>query len=520
VIGVRVGVFCGVKVGVAGGVSANEIGGAPGLGILIIGDSQVGRGPVSDPTARADPAYSYGVTQSGTFVRLYRGIGQSVTNPLVHDVNATDVAVQPYTGTGAVVFSGPSTGMGQVLTAMGLNAVITEFAEVGLACKNMVDPAYPVSGGQYLVQLIAFQRAVEAAKGIQTRIILISAGNNDGFNAPDSAALPANMVTLYNTLIAAWPTAVFCWIKINADTINFPIRADTYTNQATGFTSLPLVKQIWCDDQIPALGIESDHAHLTPNGLRVYGTRALFQGLDALNYARTRPAAVPALVGDGYVFATDGTGAPTSDGAPIAFDEELLIKLDMLVGGAYVLNTTPAGWTSVASLVSNSGVGVGCRLTIYKRLVDEAMLAANHRNTAASSVALDVPCTRLFTKILTYRGSNAASAPTVAQTASAGVAGNTSSYAGPSLTTGGTNRRVVCITMGFISASLATTVTLTGLTSGTVDRNSVVITPGTAACLVDIQSAVVPTAATINITNVATSRTITSPVTFLVELAS
>jgi len=340
------------------------------------------------------------------------------------------------------------------------------------------------------------------------------------FNAPDSAALPANMVTLYNTLIAAWPTAVFCWIKINADTINFPIRADTYTNQATGFTSLPLVKQIWCDDQIPALGIESDHAHLTPNGLRVYGTRALFQGLDALNYARTRPAAVPALVGDGYVFATDGTGAPTSDGAPIAFDEELLIKLDMLVGGAYVLNTTPAGWTSVASLVSNSGVGVGCRLTIYKRLVDEAMLAANHRNTAASSVALDVPCTRLFTKILTYRGSNAASAPTVAQTASAGVAGNTSSYAGPSLTTGGTNRRVVCITMGFISASLATTVTLTGLTSGTVDRNSVVITPGTAACLVDIQSAVVPTAATINITNVATSRTITSPVTFLVELAS
>lgn len=514
----RIGPKLGVGIGAA-------LGAAGPLGIIIIGDSQVGRGNVADLTFRVDPAYNYGATQSGTYVRLYRSISNAVADPINHDVVATDVAVQPYVGTGSVTFSGPSTAIGQELTRLAIPAVITEFADVGIAGAQMVNPAFPSSGGQYLTQLINYQRSVEAAKGIQTRLVIASIGNNDGLNATFSTNLPTTMVTVYNTLSAAFPGAVWCWIKINSDTVNFPgfnpSGVDTLANQQTGFGLLPLVKQIWCDDQGPAVGIETDHAHLTPNGARIYGTRALYQGLDALGYARTRPAAAPQMVGDGYVTATDGTGAPTSDGNPIENDLELNFKMDMLVTAAFASDTDIVGWTRHSTRTQNSGAGVACRMTVYNRSITEAMLAANHRNTAASSVPLDAPSTRLFNKICTFRGSSSAAVPTIVQIVYAGVNGNTSSYAGPSLTTGGANRRVVVVTMGFISANAATTCTLTGLTGGSIDKNSVVVTPGTAGCLVDIQSAIVSgNGTTINITNVATSRTITSPVTAIIELAS
>lgn len=526
-VGLRVGIAAGARVGIAAGISSDEIGAGAGLGVLIIGDSQVGRGNVADLTPRVDPAYNYAATQAKTYVSLFRSISNAVADPINHDVVETDVGVKPYVGTGSVTFSGPSTGIGQELTRMGISAVITEFADVGIACAQMVSPSFPSSGGQYLTQLIAYQRNVEATKGVQTKIIVVSAGNNDGLIAANSnnLCLPGafNMKTLYDALVAAFPAAVICWIKINADTVNFPGfntgGTDTIANQATGFAALPLVEQIWCDDQLPAIGIETDHAHLTPNGARVYGSRALYRALDRLGYARTRPAAAPIMIGDGYVTATDGTGAPTSDGNPIAFDRELLLTMDMVVGATFNAQPTPSGWTFHSSDTGNTGAGVGCRMLVYHRAIDEAMLAANHRNTAATSVALTAPSTRLFNKILTFRGPNAGSAPTIQQIVFAKVGGNTSSFAGPSITTGGPNRRVVIVTMGFISANLATTCTLTGLTGGTVDRNSVVITPGTAGCMVDIQSAIVPSATTINISNVATSRTITGPVVAAIELA-
>lgn len=514
----RIGPKLGVGIGAA-------LGSAGPLGILIIGDSQVGRGNVADLTFRVDPAYNYGATQAKTYVSLFRSISNAVADPINHDVVETDVGVKPYVGTGSVTFSGPSTGIGQELTRTGIPAVITEFADVGIAGAQMVNPAFPSSGGQYLTQLINYQRGVEAAKGIQTRLIIASIGNNDGLNATFSTNLPTTMVSVYNTLSAAFPAAVWCWIKINSDTVNFPgfnpSGVDTLANQQTGFGLLPLVEQIWCDDQLPAIGIETDHAHLTPNGARIYGTRALYRGLDRLGYARTRPAAAPIMVGDGYATATDGTGAPTSDGNPINNDLELNFKLDMLVTQpAFAADTDIVGWTRHSTRTQNSGAGVACRMTVYNRSITEAMLAANHRNTASSSVPLDAPSIRLFNKILTFRGSNSGAVPTIVQIVYAGVNGNTSSFAGPSLTTGGANRRVVVVTMGFISANAATTCTLTGLTGGSIDRNSVVVTPATAGCLVDIQSAIVPTASTINITNVATSRTITSPVVAIIELAS
>lgn len=495
-------------------------------GILVLGDSQcAGKAQVVTAlTPTNEPGFAFSATQATTFTKYYRQVSEVANDPPVFNITNTNVAVQPYTGVGSVVFGGPEIGIGQILTKWGIPAVVISYAVVGLACKQMVptpSPMYPTGGPSWHTTMVAFVRNIEVTQNVRIKLVLVSSSNNDGFNATDSGNLPANIGLQYAGITAAFPGAPVCWIKIPADTINVAsYRADTFTNQATGFSNNPTIRQIWVDDQLPLIGIQSDHAHLTPNGEFVFGTRGFWAGYDLMGYARPRTSGAPILVGDGPMTATDGTGAPTSDGSPMAGDGEILVTLDMVNATTFGTKTTPSGWTLVSSQTFNSGTGVGARLALYTRAVDSTMLNANHGNTAATSVALDSPSTRLFNKILTFRGSNPASPPTLVQVVYGGTVGSTSSYTGPSLTTGGTNRRVVAVTVGYIASSLQTTVTLTGFTGGAVERNSMCITPGTAGGVIDVQSTIVATASTINITNVATNHAITGPVTALIELSS
>lgn len=493
-------------------------------GILCFGDSQIaGKANVADLTYRADRGFNFSVVQSGTYVKVYRRIGESVVDPLSFNISFDNIADQPYLGAGATTFANPTVGIGQVLTQMQIPSVITEWCEVGLALKQMVPLAtYPSSGGSFFNQMVAFQQALEISQNFRTKIAVISAGNNDGFTAPDSAAIPANMALLYNGLISAFPGIIVCWIKIPADTINFPsFRADAFTNQATGFAALPLVRQIWVDDADAPV----DHAHLAPNGsCTLFGRRAFWSGYDGIGAARPRTAATPFIAGDGPITATNGTSTALAEGAPIDQDKQVLIKVDMVGSGQLTTNTTPTGWTfkSSATSTTNPTTGFAVRLSIYERLVDTATLAANHGNMPATTVVMDSPATVIFAKIFTVRGSNPLSAPTIAQIVFATTtAGNVASSTGPSLTTLGNNRRVVKITVGFLSSGIATTVTDTGFTGGVSERNSFVIAPNTAAAECNVKSAVVATSGTvINVTNVASTPNMTSPVHALVEFAS
>lgn len=495
-------------------------------GILIIGDSQcAGKAQVVvGLTPTNDPGFAFSAVQATTYVKLYRNVAEAAGDPPTFNITATNVAVQPYTGVGSVVFGGPDIGIGQILTKWRIPAVITNYSIVGLACKQMTptpSPMYPTGGPSWHTTMVAYQRNVELVEKVKTKIIVVSSSNNDGFNATDSGNLVTNIPAQYAGLQAAFPGAVIVWIKIHSDTINVGgYRADTYTNQQTGLVAAG-ARQIWVDDQPPVIGIQIDHAHLTANGEYVFASRAFWAAYDLLGYARPRTAGAPILCGDAPMTATDGAGAPTSDGSPIAGAGEVLVVLDMLVGGAFSAQATPSGWVAHSNATFNTGSGVGCRLLLYTRAVDSTMLNANHGNTAVTSVALTAPSTRLFCKILTFLGSNPASPPTLVQAVYNGVALNSSSYTGPSITVGsGSRRRVVVITVGFVASSLQTTVTLTGLTGGAVERNSMCVTPGTAGGLIDVQSADVAASTTINITNVATNHALTGPVTVAFEMAS
>jgi len=210
-IGIRAGLFAGIRAVLTGAASGP-------IGIAIIGDSQsAGRGNTGDLTPRVDPAYSYAATQSGTYVRLYRQISQTVSDPWAPDITATDVADGPYTGTGSVVFAGPGIGIAQELTRLQIPAVIVEFAAVGLSCAKMVpnpSPAYPTTGPSWFNLMVAYLQSVAAAKGITRWIFLISSGNNDGLSSTDSnnLCLPGafNMKLLHDGIESAFPGSAKC----------------------------------------------------------------------------------------------------------------------------------------------------------------------------------------------------------------------------------------------------------------------------------------------------------------------
>lgn len=489
------------------------------LGVLWIGDSQqASRAPASG----ADQAFGVSTPVPTTFVKVVKNIAQSLTDPPTYDITATAVAAQTYTGTGSVVMVGPDYFSAQVLHGLGIKSVITTYSIVGLPCKDAVpspSPAYPTSGASWINGAIAFQRNVEATYGVTTGIVVTSLGNNDGLNSTDSNNLPANMALYDAAIAAAFPSAQRLWLIINPDTDNFPsFISATRTRQATELAALTSVLQLSCNDR----ALLSDHAHLDANGQKVYASRAIYRGLRARGVADPRPASIPTVVGYGPATADNGTSAPTSDGSPINNDLELLIGVQMVASGQESTLTTPSGWTAVANATSttNPTTGFAVRLAIAKRTVTTTMLNANTGNTAPTSQPMDSPNTVNYTDIITIRGPSAGQVPSVGNvTFGTTTSGNVTTIANTGVTTGGTNRLVLAVTVGFTGgAGTACTVSLSGLSGAGPVRNGVVVTPNSAACVIDVQSAQKAVAGATGTVTATLGLSTTSPVLALIEI--
>jgi hypothetical protein len=504
------------------------------VGVLICGDSQAaGRGPTAlqSPTA-PDPALDVATVQSTTYGTITRRIAQAFANPFTIDVSSTGIAAQPYIGTGSVSMMGPEIAIAKVLTRRKINFHITTFAIVGLACAEMVDPAYPVGGPSWINQLITFQQAREAATGIKTRYILVCAGNNDGLVAAKSnnLCLPgANNTGALKTLLKnAFPGAIICWYRIHPDTVNFtgfnPSGVDTIANQNTAFLANPDIIPI----DVRNCKLLSDHAHLDADGEYVLGETFIETCLRLDGRGPTRPTKISAFRGFGPAKPANGTIGPqalSSGGTPEPGNLEVLVICDMVVPGALPgSHSTPStgGWTPYDNATSTATVNnFAVRASLFTRSVTEAMLAANFGTTTPTTIVLDSPATANFAGIFTIAGVDASSPPTPSATQkTTTTAGNVTSLNVGSYTPSGNNKRVVSITVGFVSNSFATnSVTHSGaFAAAQLVRNGVNVCPNTAAWTFDVQSIEAPTNTPLGAMTLTLGRTTTSPVNIMFDV--
>lgn len=482
-IGIRAGLVCGVRAGVAAGVSADPIGGAIIPLVLMFGDSQI---PGEATTDTADPAFNVTTTLPTTFVQFDMHYSQAASDPIVYQADITG-GVRPYS-VGGTPGLGMQVTLGQVLAAAQLRCVLASFGIFGLACSQSIPastyPTQPPAGPNVLAQVISRTHALEAQYGAQTRVILLSEGNNDGANSTDANALAANSATLATALLAAFPAARLIWIKINADTVNASgetFESTCISQQATFFAANPSIVPIYNDD----CALLSDHAHFAADTALTVGQRVGYAALDLISVARARPATFPAVLGFGpQAFSAGAATNPHSWGGAQAGDLEILIVASLTASGVNNALTTPSGWTLIGTTSSATG-GATTRAGFYSRVVDASMISTNHLNTAPTTVA--AANTNEFSEIITIRGPNAN--PTVDTSAlSVNNAFNTSLVM-TGVTTSGANRAAVLITVGFRTNQTANTVTLTGsnLTGLTAIKNGTRDSGLSNFCTIDVQ---------------------------------
>ncbi len=548
-IGPRIGVNVGPRVGVAVGVGSNEIAVDGGLQIIMFGDSQItGRGS-ANPTSVADqsnPGFHPLDTRSAAIVSWGGRGATTLADPPTYDIVRPTVAgtgVAPY---GASNFIGMEVAICDAFAAEGVPVALTSYSIVGLACKQMVpapSPAFPTAGPQWYATMLTFARTL--AQGVPT-IAVISAGNNDGLTAPDSAALAANMGLLAARLPIDIPTLIaIIWLKIHSDTVNFPgFIAGTIANQLGFFAANPTIKTMWYDD----VDLQSDHAHATANSYQTMGQRVGWMALDAFGHVRPRPAVAPAIVGYGPQYCADGTVRPSMWGGAQVADLDVLCVLQQIGGPATSVIPTPtsfAAWAASTAYVlgdlrDNAGrmyavitagtsagaggptttaaditdgtvhwqylgeswvqqsqaesatAGLSCRLAVFKRPVTAALLAANHGNSAPTIAPLGGSNVRNFGQGFTVRGPTAGVPPTLEaiQFSANNATGTTLTVTG--VTTLGTFRLLATALCGFRATLAVDAVSLTGVPGITVIKNGVNETPAHAGGLFDIQSAIIP----------------------------
>lgn len=435
--------------------------------ILLFGDSQIVGESTTDT---ADPAFNVAATQSTTFVHFDKHFALSAGDPITYQ---TDISggVQPWT-IGGTPGLGMEISMGQTLTSTGTRSVLAAFGIFGMSVAQSVPtstyPTLPPAGPNVFAQVVARTHALEATYGAKTAAALISDDGNDGANATDAGNVTANNAALAAALRSAFPGIKLLWIKINADTVNaagFTEMSTAIANQATSFTNDAAIIPIYNDD----CSLLSDHAHFNSDTADVVGRRAAFAALDAIGVPRQRPTTFPAVVGFGPEDFGTGDTHPHSWGGTQAGDLEILTSVTLTAAGTNNALTTPSGWTLIDTTSSTSG-GSTIRAGYYRRAVDSTMIAANHGNTAATTVA-GVNSDN-FAAIITIRGPSA-TVPTVeASQLSVNNAFSTSgTWTG--VTALGAGREAVEITVGFRTNATANPVTLTGsnLSGITLVRN-------------------------------------------------
>jgi hypothetical protein len=434
--------------------------------IFILGDSNavgftpvVGSNPLPD---QSNPGFAPLVAQPTTFVYYDGKMDPATDNPPVYTEVTGGVVAWPLSGDHDF---GIEITLGKDLTAAGLHCVLAKQAVVGMSCAQMVpspSPPYPTSGPSWFSTLVSFAQALESARGSQTQIVVIFAGNNDGLDNGLTAAIAANNTLLTAGLVSNFPhLKAIIWVQIHSDTVNFSgFLPAAITNQVNWFAAnptisgVPVIPVIW-----DALRLR-DHAHGTCNTYMTLGQwiAKLIRGI--LGLSLTRPSIFPALVGYGPVDGAQGTTQPDGwGGADVGF-LEVLIDVQLVGSGTAGSRTDPSGWTLMTTgVVATATPGFQMRISVYKRAVDSTMLSGNHGHPAPTSVVMDNPFTDHYSQILSFWGPNV-SPPTVDFAQVSGLNNSGTSYSLVGGTTSGANRTIVVVNAGFPSPQNDVTVTL------------------------------------------------------------
>lgn len=456
VIGPQMGPQVGARVGATS--SAMPL-------VLMFGDSQI---PGEAPTDAADPSFTVTVTQPTTYVQFNKHYAQSAADPPTYETDLTG-GVRPYT-IGGTPGMGMEISIGQELTRLGQQSVLAVFGIAGMSCAQALPAStYPTAPPNINSQLISRIHSIESSTGSRAKVALISLGNNDGADNTNATNLTANSATLAASLRSAFPGIAISWIRINADTVNaagFTFEATAIVSQATFFSNDTAIVSIFNDDR----PLQSDHAHFTADTALTVGQRFVHLALPGLGLSEPRPVAFPTVVGWGPQMFSAGTAtSPPSWGRAQAADLEVLVVASLTASGANNALSTPAGWTLIGTTTSASG-GATTRAGFYQRNVDAAMIAANHSFTAPTSVT--AANTNEFSEIITIRGPNATVPTLEASQLSVNNAFNTS-LTDTGVTTLGSNRTIVLVTVGFRTNATANTVTVSapGLTNCAAIKN-------------------------------------------------
>lgn len=308
-------------------------------------------------------------------------------------------------------------------------------------------------------QWVARMRVLESASGRRMSAVVVSLGTNDAADTTQASAFQANMAALAAAVRVDFGSIPIVWIKTNTNTTNTftsTVRAGQVA-AAGADAGIILV-----DNDDLAL---TDGAHYESDGYLTLGQRVAFAILDRLGYARLAAGLVPAVVGWGPAAYGAGAQSPRSWPGTRAGDREYLY---VVTWPQDVAITTPSGWSLVSgTAVTSTFTTLKQRLSVYERLVTQAMLDANAGRTAPTSIAdtNDLNAAKIFCV--------RAAAPTTDVAGSSANNGIDQALTLPSINTAAANELVLLFAGGFSGNGLATMATAhTGLTGVTKHQDS------------------------------------------------
>jgi hypothetical protein len=384
--------------------------------LLCPGDSNLVGQVVGQPAGvdgEADPEFT--IMGPVPDVGYNKHYAQASSDPVPY---LTDVVgpVKAYNVAG-VQNSGIQVPMAQELVAAGFDCSLYEHAISGIkAAQFAPSSGFPTLPTGTLNLWNATTARVDALGG-NVRGMVWVIGGNDGFSAPDVAALPGALVETATAAIAKWPGVIIALVRSPAfQSIGgtVPQLAAVQAAQDALAAAFPQnVVEIWTDD----LSGHSDHLHWDGNSAVIVAQRVAFRLLDAFGVPRVRPVGRPGIVGRGPLYMSSGAYTMPSPGCGIDKDLEILTLfsqrasgVDSPIGAPTTTGAQP--WTLRASARSNDGTST-TRMEIYTRPVTAADLATGHGAMPPTSVpASGNPING--GRILVARSSTVGSTPSVA----------------------------------------------------------------------------------------------------------
>jgi len=369
-LGTRIGVRVGTRCGSAVGVQADPIGG-PGfdLNIAILGQSNA-RG--SGSIASADTGLL--LDQAFSPVRMSCKLGVANTDPIVYDISLTDVALQPYQGSG--VNMGFELSLGRyIVGTRGADApYVTKMAVNGQDIETMLPGAgVPTNPKEMWLQLIEYLDASVGRAGRPLDAVIWSQWEADATSDAKANAYSGNLDTFFAALRARYGNFRIWMIKANPNATGGGILASSRniirTTQATwcgiGGNNAVLIDT----DDLP---LQTDNIHYHEDsyvigGIRIAESIAAWNRPGRNTNVGTGPApwvqdrAMPCVTSSGA-----GTLTPWMP-KHLSGDRIYIAVVSSVTNVAPAL-TTANGFAQIASVAQSTN----SVLTVYENVADSA----------------------------------------------------------------------------------------------------------------------------------------------------